>query len=54
MHIFAQIASFGFKARSAAFNAEHLNLYTSVFKPIHVLLKALRKKLAKKKFFDTP
>ena len=49
-----QIPNFGFDARSVPIILEHSNFYPSVFTPIHILFKVLRKFLRKKRFFDTP
>ena len=48
-----QIPNFGFDARSIPIILEHSNFYPSVFRPIYILFKVLRKFLRKKRFFDT-
>ena len=46
-----QIPNFGFDAQSVPIILEHSNFYPSVFTPIHILFKVLRKFLKKKTFF---
>ena len=46
-----QIPNFEFDARSVPMILEHSNFYPSVFTPIHILFKVLRKFLKKKTFF---
>jgi len=51
---FLLISNFGYNVRSVPVILEHSNFYLSVFTPIHILFKVLRKFLRKKHFFDTP